>query len=480
MTALVWYRNDLRVRDHGPLAAALAGGGTVRALWLFCEQQWDEHDVAPLRRWYMLESLRELGRSLAELGVSLDLLECGDFASAPKVLDEHVGRHGVHRVHCNREYPLNEMRRDWAVAATLEQRGVSLAWHDDGMLVSPEALRTVQGKPYTVFTPYRRSWDRQLDAGPLQLPGTPSPAGDPVSFQGEARIDSALEGLEVSTTARGIWSPGEAAALERLDRFVDEHLRDYAHCRDLPELDATSRLSPALSAGTLSPGRCYRLARQCADSEPAMAEGARAWISELAWRDFYRQIMVHFPRLARGEPFREEGNFLHWSHNDELFDAWCRGQTGFPLVDAAMRQLNETGWMHNRLRMLVAMFLTKHLFIHWGRGERYFMSRLIDGDFASNNGGWLWSASLGTDAVPYFRVFNPVRQSQRFDSRGAFIRRYVPELRELDDRNIHTPWKAPLLAPDYPSPLVELAGVRDRVSAAFREARQRAERERRR
>lgn len=476
MTVLVWYRNDLRIQDHGPLAAALASGEPVRALWLHCDRQWDRHEVAPVRRWYVLESLRELGHALAGLGVALDLRECGDFASVPEVLAGYIRHHEVTRIACNRDYPLNEVRRDQAVARRLAPLGVVLEGHDDSVLVPPRALRTAKGTPYTVFTPYRRAWQRRLEEQPPTVPAVPR-GNRAVAFHDEGMIDQWLAPLERSGSPARYWTPGEQAAGRQLHDFAAQGLVEYSRERDYPALEATSRLSPALSAGTLSPRQCYRLATECSRGEAAVAEGAQAWISELAWRDFYRQIMACYPRLARGEPFRAEGNFLHWSQDEEHFRAWCGGRTGFPLVDAAMRQLNETGWMHNRLRMLVAMFLTKHLFIHWGRGERYFMSKLIDGDFAANNGGWLWSASLGTDAVPYFRVFNPVRQSQRFDPRGGFIRRYVPELAGLDDRDIHTPWKQPLLAPDYPSPLVTLDGVRDRVSAAFRDARQRATRE---
>jgi len=196
-------------------------------------------------------------------------------------------------------------------------------------------------------------------------------------------------------------------------------------------------------------------------------EGAAVWISELAWRDFYRHIMACFPSLAQGSPFKSETALLQWRHDHEQFQAWCDGQTGYPLVDAAMRQLNETGWMHNRLRMVTAMFLTKHLFIDWRWGEAHFMRRLIDGDFAANNGGWQWSASTGTDAVPYFRVFNPVRQSERFDPQGVFIQRYVPELRGLSGKALHRPWPVD----GYPAPIVDHQGVRERVTLAFRQAR---------
>ena len=251
--------------------------------------------------------------------------------------------------------------------------------------------------------------------------------------------------VSVSESLTGQWVPGEKAARQQLDRFVTRQLAGYQKQRDFPALTGTSGLSAALSAGTLSVASCYQAARE-AMADAGMREGAACWIGELAWRDFYRQIMAQFPRLSRGGAFRPETEWLQWRRDEDHFLAWCEGRTGYPLVDAAMRQLVATGWMHNRLRMVTAMFLSKHLWLDWRRGEAFFMEHLMDGDFAANNGGWQWSASSGTDAVPYFRVFNPIRQSQRFDPEGEFIARWVPELRHLDNKTIHEPWKQPLLA----------------------------------
>lgn len=469
MTALVWYRNDLRVQDHQALTAALASRQPVRALYLLCPAQWAAHQVAPLRRWYVLASLLELGETLAALGVSLDVLDCGDFAAVPGTLANYCRRHRVRQLFCTREYPLNEVRRDRAVADVLGEQGVTLQGFDDSVLVPPRALKTGQGTPYTVFTPYRRQWQQYLDEHPPAPPPGPGKR-EPVTFSGEKAVRNALAALEVPATLREHWQPGEAAARRRVQDFVRQGLADYKAQRDFPAQAGTSLLSAALSAGTLSVQRCYVMARQAMARESA-GEGASVWISELAWRDFYRQIMANFPRLAWGAPFREETAWLQWQRDEQRFQAWCEGRTGYPLVDAAMRQLNQTGWMHNRLRMVTAMFLTKHLFIDWRWGEAYFMRQLMDGDFAANNGGWQWSASTGTDAAPYFRVFSPIRQSERFDPDGVFIKQYVPELRGLTGKALHQPWLAPMLAPDYPSPIVGHEGVRERVTAAFQQAR---------
>lgn len=470
MTALVWYRNDLRVRDHQGLSAALGSKQPVRAVYLLSPGQWDRHQVAPIRRWYVLASLRELGETLGKLGIALDILPCDTFDEAPQVLAAHCRTHQVKALYCTREYPLNELRRDRAVADTLRPLGVELQGYDDAVVVPPRALKTGQGTPYTVFTPYRRRWDALLAEAPPTMPTAPRrPAGvAPVAF--DARVlDQQEKLLGLPETLTGLWQPGEKAAHQQLMHFVSDRLAHYRRDRDFPALPGTSLLSTALSAGTISPARCVMLARTV--QRDGGKEGATTWLSEIAWRDFYRQIMANFPHLAWGAPFRPETGFVQWSRDEALFQAWCEGRTGYPLVDAAMRQLNSTGWMHNRLRMVSAMFLSKNLFIDWRWGESYFMQQLMDGDFAANNGGWQWSASTGTDAAPYFRVFSPIRQSERFDPDGTFIRSQIPELRDLQGKQIHQPWKAPLLAPDYPAPVVALEGVRDRVTAAFKAAK---------
>ena len=444
MSRLVWYRNDLRMHYHRPLQAAQAAGEDLRALYLLCPDQWQEHGVAPLRQWFVLASLQALGESLAAAGIQLDVIDCGDFKGVPKALEAYVKRHGIRHIHCTREYPLNEMTRDRAVAERLAGAGVEIHGVDDAVLVPPRALKTGQGGWYTVFTPYRRSWEQWLREHDVASVGRIR-RGEAVTFPGSRVVEQALSKLD-----------------------------DYQRQRDLPAESGTSGLSAALSTGTLSPAECFRAARERREQG---SKGADTWIGELAWRDFYRQIMAHFPRVSRGQPFRDDTGWVQWRHDQEDFQAWCEGRTGYPLVDAAMRQLQATGWMHNRLRMVSAMFLTKNLFIDWRWGERWFMAHLVDGDFAANNGGWQWSASTGTDAAPYFRVFNPVRQSQRFDPAGRFIARYVPELAHLDDKTIHEPWRQPLLAPDYPPRIVALQGTRERVTAAFQAARDLASQE---
>ena len=468
---LVWYRNDLRVHEQAALSAALADGRPVRALYMLCERQSQRHGVAPLRSWYVLESLRELGETLATMGVPLDIVAAGDFAEVPQLLARYLQQHAVARVYCGREYPLNELRRDRACATLAAEMGVEIVGFDHSVLVPPRLLTSGKGTPYTVFTPYRRAWEKWLSAhGPLPAPTRRRKAGPAVAFEGGALIDDALSRLTVSESLTSQWQAGEVSARKQLRRFIDSGLSGYRQRRDYPALAATSVVSVALSAGTLSVTECWLAARP-ALQDAASREGAECWIGELAWRDFYRQIMANFPRLACGEAFREDTRYIQWCSDESRFQAWCEGRTGYPLVDAAQRQLLQTGWMHNRLRMVSAMFLSKHLFIDWRRGEEFFMRHLIDGDFAANNGGWQWSASTGTDAAPYFRVFSPVRQSERFDPEGEFIRRFVPELAGVSTKWIHAPWRAPVPPDNYPRPVVPHEGVKERVTAAFRAAR---------
>src|SRR5690554_5759687 len=467
-SVLVWFRNDLRVHEQAALSAALADGRPVRALYLICSDQWDQHGVAPLRRWYVLESLRELGEALATLGIQLDVMHAGDFSAVPTILANYLVQQKIRKVFTGREYPLNELNRDRACAAKAASLGVHIEGFDHGVLVPPRLLSTGQGTPYVVFTPYRRVWQKWLAShGPTPLPAPQRSQGvSAVKFQGQGVIDAALQQLAISPALTAQWRSGEQAARQQLQAFIDDGLGDYQRQRDFSALQGTSMLSTALSAGTLAVSECWQLAR-AGLQQAELREGAECWIGELAWRDFYRQIMASFPRLAYGQPFRTDTQFIQWRKDDALFQAWCQGRTGYPLVDAAQRQLVQSGWMHNRLRMVSAMFLTKNLFIDWRRGEDFFMQHLIDGDFAANNGGWQWSASTGTDAAPYFRVFNPVTQSERFDPKGEFIRQWMPELAKLDNKRIHDPSKGGVIPKGYPRPIVDLKESRKESIARF-------------
>jgi deoxyribodipyrimidine photo-lyase len=341
------------------------------------------------------------------------------------------------------------------------------------VLFESAELRTRAGQPYRVYSPFRRAWlarlreDRPPLAGPLRLP-RPIPALD-------AGRPPNLAEFGASDDATRIPRASEAAARARLQRFLDGRIGDYARQRNHPAVDGTSRLSPYLRLGLISPRICVEAALEVAAEHPRRADGTWKWMDELIWREFYSAILEEHPHVL-SRPFRPEYQRVRWDDDEARFRAWCEGRTGYPFVDAAMRQLATEGWMHNRARMVVASFLTKDLLLDWRWGERFFMQRLVDGDPASNNGGWQWSASTGTDAQPYFRIFNPVAQGERFDADGRYVRRFVPELRRVPDRTVHHPWDADRPPSGYPGPIVDHAHQRQLALARYEAARRRAAR----
>ncbi len=465
---LVWLRTDLRLRDNTALAAA-AERGPVIALFLLSPGQWREHDDAACKVDFWLRNLRELRAGLAELNIPLLVRTADRWSDAPRVLAELCRRHEIEAVHVNEEYGLHEASRDAAVKRELASQGVDLRSYLDQLLFAPGTLLTKGGSYFQVYSQFRKLCYERLNLGVPTLQPAPR-AQAPLELASDP-LPERIDGFKSPTEdLRSHWPAGEAEAHERLDAFADERLRGYQERRDFPAVDGTSQLSPYLAAGALSPRQCLHsaLANNHGEFETGNS-GAVSWINELLWREFYKHILVGFPRVSRHRAFREDTEKLDWRHDRQDLEAWQQGRTGFPLIDAAMRQLLATGWMHNRLRMVVAMFLTKNLLIDWREGERWFMRHLIDGDLAANNGGWQWSASTGTDAVPYFRLFNPISQSERFDPDGRFIRRWLPELAGLEGRAVHDPSKLGLFGVgSYPQPMVDLSATRARALEAFR------------
>lgn len=465
MRQLIWFRTDLRVRDNRALAAAMAAGPTL-AVYLLSPGQWRRHDDAPCKLDFWQRNLAELRVALAGLNVPLLIREADTWAEAPAVLARLCREHGIVQVQASAEYGVNEERRDDAVATALAQLGIGFSRHLDQLLLPPGSVLNKAGGYFQVFSQFRRVCLQRLHSAPpaLQpLPAAQAPLAvpsDPLPAFGSA-----------SEAIRQLWPAGEAAAQARLQAFADAHLDDYQLTRDLPAEPGTSQLSPYLAAGVLSPRQCLHAALAHNQGEfDSGSAGVVAWINELLWREFYKHILVGYPRVSMHRAFRRETEALPWRHAPDDLQAWQQGRTGIPIVDAAMRQLLATGWMHNRLRMVAAMFLSKNLLIDWRAGERWFMGQLIDGDLAANNGGWQWSASTGTDAAPYFRLFNPLSQSRRFDPQGRFLRQWLPELAHLDDKRIHEPWAGGDLfdRADYPPPIVDLKHSRERALAAFR------------
>jgi deoxyribodipyrimidine photo-lyase len=421
---------------------------------------------------FLLRNLHALSGALNRINIPLLITEVPKFDQVPKRLLQLAKKHGCDGIWFNREYELNERRRDKKVAELFERAGKSVHSFTDQVVLPPENLKTTDGKFYTVFTPYKKKWIAAVkDRGGVRCLRKPPKqkrldiVADPIpdevpGFNGLKRPD--------------LWKSGEDYAGNRLRSFISGRLKSYEKHRDFPALNGTSTLSPYLALGVLSPRQCLNAALEANRNRlDSGSKGATTWISELIWREFYRHVLVGFPRVCRYEPFDLRTRRMRWRDDEGDFQRWQDGRTGIPIVDAAMRQLQKTGWMHNRLRMVTAMFLTKNLFIDWRRGERHFMRNLVDGDLASNNGGWQWSASVGTDAAPYFRIFNPVSQSERFDPQGDFIRKFVPELANLDGKAIHMPHeRAPkaLEGIDYPEPIVDLKRSRQEAIDKFKAA----------
>lgn len=472
-TQLVWFRNDLRTLDHSALSAA-ARKGPVIGIYLACRHQWRRHDHGANKISFLHRGVIALQKALAELDIPLLYRDIEDFGAAPKALLEAARRYEAQALHFNREYPLDERERDARVSEAFAHEGLAVHAYTDAIAFEPGELLTGQGEYYKVFTPFAKAWHQRVGADQLALRETPPRqarleiSSDPMPELPE-RDRSAVVFSGSASAEDSSWPAGQEAAADRLSRFLQRRARRYKDDRDFPAIAGTSELSAYLSAGMISHRQCLQAVM--ANNGGHLGDGdvgLTSWVNELIWREFYQHIAVGFPRVCRHRPFKLETDRLSWRHSDRDFEAWCEGRTGFPLVDAAMRQLVATGWMHNRLRMVTAMFLSKHLLLDWRRGEAFFMQQLVDGDFASNNGGWQWAASTGTDAAPYFRIFNPTTQSRRFDPDAEFIARWLPELAGLPAKSRHQPNAEQRRQTGYPPAIVEHRRARERALEAFK------------
>ena len=475
-SVLVWFRRDLRATDHTALHEALRRARRVFCCFIFDS---DILEKLPTRRdrrvEFVRESLVELDGCLRKQGGSLIVRHACPLREIPRLASEL----GVSAVFANRDYEPQAKQRDGAVAAALSELAIGFeSFKDQAVFEGPEVL-TQAGKPYTVFTPYKNSWLKRLSDDDLLQS---SARNGRLSLSDLAIGVPSLEdiGFEATDLLQVGVDPGMSGSRKLLEDFRSR-ICQYKTQREYPAIRGSSGLSVHLRFGTIS----IRELVSVAIDEGAVvgAEGPASWLSELIWRDFYFMILDHFPRVAK-QSFKPEYDSIVWEQGalaDEFFEAWCEGRTGFPLVDAAMRQLNQTGYMHNRLRMVVASFLTKDLGIDWRRGETYFAQQLNDFDLSANNGGWQWAASSGCDAQPYFRIFNPVKQSEKFDSEGRFIRRFLPELTDVPGVFIHAPWRMSVseqqacgvvVGRDVPKPIIEHDQARrrtlERYAAAVR------------
>ena len=475
---LHWFRRDLRVIDNTALFEATQAAERVVPVFVLEDSFRTGRDVGGIRVSFLLRSLESLAKNLETLGYKL-IVRSG---RSEQVIPQIAQQAGAQAVFTNNRYEPYSQARDRRVRENLRGIGVELRVCKDAVVWEEKEILTKANQPYTVFTPYSKAWKAKPVPPPLpKLPPAPHPSPLPVGRGEGGRRPG--EGLSLASeplftdpaqlghpTSQELWPAGEKAARESLDRFLASAALRYGEGRNFPADPGTSRLSPHLRAGTIGIRTILQKLNALRDgASPAQTQNLDTFTSELIWREFYLQILHNFPHVMRGA-FRPEYDALEWSGTDAQFQAWCAGQTGYPIVDAAMRCLNATGWMHNRLRMIVAMFLTKDLLISWQRGEQYFMEQLVDGDMAANNGGWQWSAGTGTDAAPYFRIFNPVSQGEKFDPDGKFVKQWVPELRDVPADLIHQPWENPLLLSrtKYAERIVDHSVQREKCLAMFK------------
>jgi deoxyribodipyrimidine photo-lyase len=468
VNSLMWFRQDLRVGDNPALVAACQFAqqhqGKVRAVYIVTPSQWAQHDVAPIQIDFIQRHVNLLAQSLAALGISLDVLHLEWFSDTQTALNDYLQQHNIDAVFAGNEPEINERRRDSALIG----QGLPLTLIDQDCVFAAGQVQNLSGDMYKVFTPFAKKWKSIASQKAIVPLAAPAPVAAALA------LPPAIE-FNCPTHSSDQWAAGEGVAKRILDQFLASQVENYQAERDFPALEGTSRLSPFLAIGVMSSRQC--VAAILARYPQALVDDtclAKTWLNELIWREFYHHLLVAFPRLSMNHNFNELGKAIAWRNNPDEFTAWCDGQTGYPIVDAAMRQLNQTGWMHNRLRMVVASFLTKHLLIDWRWGERYFRQKLIDGDLAANNGGWQWSAGTGCDAQPYFRVFNPMTQSSKFDPDASFIKRYVSEVSGWSLADIHQPKSmnvndlfAQRQDDRYPEPIVEHKMARLRAIEAL-------------
>ena len=461
--ALVWFREDLRLADNPALRAALDSGRPVLCVYIFDEQSPGLRAMGGASRWWLHHSLDALDADLRKIGGRLDVFR----GAARTVLELLVRDTSAAALYWTRRYDRAGMAIDTAIKAELGAR-IAVESFGGKLLAEPWTIKTKTGGPFRVFTPFWRTV--------LAAPEPPAPRPAPRMIDGAPTPKGAIELDDLKLLPRkpdwagglrAAWTPGEKSAARRLATFLDEDVRDYAERRDFPNADATSRLSPHLAFGEISPRQIWAATRHAMAVVPRMQRGCDKFLAEIGWREFSYCLLFHSPDLAT-KNFDARFDRFEWARADEkTMTAWRAGRTGYPIVDAGMRELWATGVMHNRVRMIVASFLVKHLLIDWRVGEQWFWETLCDADPANNAASWQWAAGCGADAAPYFRVFNPVLQGEKFDPDGAYVRRWVPELAGFAARFVHRPWAAPEPSRDYPAPIVDHAQARARALAAF-------------
>lgn len=470
---IVWFRQDLRLHDHAALAAAVAAGGPLIPVYVLDEETPGRWAPGAASRWWLRQSLTSLDADLRKRGSGLILAQ----GPALNVLTDLAAETGARAIYWSRGYEPWAVKLERALHGALEGAGVRCRRFSGSLLFEPEYMVTGSGDPYRVFTPFYKSCLKQAAPGA----GLAAPASLP-------RVPDGVESDKLETwnlqptkpdwagAIAAAWTPGEAGARSRLDVLVGKILEGYKETRDRPDLDGTSRLSPHLHFGEVSPRDVWNAVASAADAKGRkLDKGAESFLRELVWREFSYHLLFHWPHFP-SSPFRPEFAKFPWREDAAGLAAWQQGRTGYPIVDAGLRELWATGWMHNRVRMIAASFLVKHLLISWQQGAAWFWGTLVDADLANNSASWQWVAGCGADAVPYFRIFNPVLQGKKFDPEGAYVKSWVPELAKLPKAKIHEPWKAReadlekagiMLGDTYPEPIVNLSAGRARALEAY-------------
>jgi deoxyribodipyrimidine photo-lyase len=465
--AVVWFRRDLRLEDNPALTAAI--GRHDRVLCVYIHAPDEEAPWAPgaASRWWLHHSLTSLDAALKKRRSALRIFS----GPTKKTIDSIVKKTGADAVYWNRLYEPAVIERDRQIKQALIDNGVDAESFNAALMFEPWEIKTGDGGPYKVFTPFWRKARAQL------VPKPPLPAPKKIAT---VEVDGiALERLALlpkipwDREFPEHWQPGERGAHDLLERFADEAVKDYKQGRDRPDRDDTSRLSPHLHFGEIGPRQIVWKFEESGRDAPAMSNDAEAFIRELGWRDFSHHLLFHFPQTPTHNLNKQFDRFPWARSNKKILARWQRGETGIPIIDAGMRQLWRTGWMHNRVRMLVASYLTKNLRQNWRHGARWFWDTLVDADLANNTQGWQWTAGSGADAAPYFRIFNPITQGEKFDPQGAYVRRWVPELAKVPAHLIHDPSRDPavLKAAGYPQPMVDLRVSREQALQSYSQMR---------
>ena len=458
MNSLFIFNSDLRLKNNPALSNASLKGSSLTAVFIFNPKKWKNHNESNLKIAFQIEHLKELSEKLKNLNIPLKLINADGIEDESKKIIDFVKKNEIQEVFINKEYGVNEMQRDETLQKDLERMNKKLNIFDSSIF-HPDSIKTQSDTFFKVFTPFSRAFRSKLMSKKIEISDLPKRQEHAIS------VSDRIESFKLDKNDQEIFNQyeiGEEKALEKLESFIDHKILNYKENRDFPSLDGTSALSPYLSSGILSSGQCIFYVFQKYSEDEI---GVKTWVNEIIWREFYKYILFHNPRVSKNLSFSEKYDNFPWLNNEDNFISWSKGQTGVPIIDAAMRQLNATGWMHNRLRMIVAMYLTKNLLIDWRKGEKYFMNKLIDGDFASNNGGWQWSASTGVDAAPYFRIFNPITQSEKFDKEGSFIKKWIPEIATA--KNIHDPSTEERKEMGYSYHLVDLKESRKKAIEQF-------------